>query len=329
MTATSSSAPMSTGDNSSETRVAADFPEETPQVSVVITTYNHARFLDESISSAVAQEGAGIEVLVVDDGSQDDPATVVARYPGVRMVSQPNQGLPAARNTGLREARGTFVQFLDADDRLLPGAIAQNLASFAARPECALAHGSYRSVDSKWRPIWQPEPFRLDADPLGSLLENGNRIGVPAAVMYRRECLIAIGGFDSSLKANEDYDVYLRLAQRYPMTSNTAVVAEYRYHGDNMSGNATLMLTSGLRVLASQRTAASAKPAWTKALRGGERHMRSHWIRAQFRQLRDALRSRRNVGRATAATARLVAAAPLSVARECLILCVEALRGRR
>lgn len=301
-----------------------------PLVTIVITTYNHARFLPESIESALAQEGAAIEVLVVDDGSRDEPDRVVARYPGVRIVSQDNQGLPAARNTGIREARGTFVQFLDADDRLLPGAISHNLASFAARPECALAHGSYRSVDANWRPIWQPaEPFRLDEDPFGALLQRGNRIGVPAAAMYRRDCLVAVGGFDTMLKANEDYDIYLRLAQRYPMTSHPAIIAEYRYHGSNMSGNAPLMLTTGVGVLDAQLAAASARPAWMEALRQGKRHMRSHWIRAQLRQVRAALGSRQDVARALSSTGKLARTAPAAFVREIATLAKEALLGRR
>src|SRR4051812_14269251 len=89
-------------------------------VSIVITTYNHAHFLSEAIESAVNQSTAPREIMVVDDGSSDNPAAIVAKYPDVRFVRQSNQGLSTARNTGLDLAVGRYVVFLDADDRLLP-----------------------------------------------------------------------------------------------------------------------------------------------------------------------------------------------------------------
>src|SRR4051794_23346320 len=89
-------------------------------VSVVVTTYQHAHLLGDALASVLAQTVPPREVVVVDDGSTDDPASVVAHYPGVRLIRQENQGLSAARNTGLRAATGARVLFLDADDLLTP-----------------------------------------------------------------------------------------------------------------------------------------------------------------------------------------------------------------
>src|SRR6266446_9539630 len=99
-------------------------------VSVVIPCYNQAHFLGEAIDSALAQTYPHLEIVVVDDGSTDNIAAVVARYPGVRYFRQENQGLAAARNTGLRHSVGERLVFLDADDRLMPGAIEVGLACF-------------------------------------------------------------------------------------------------------------------------------------------------------------------------------------------------------
>src|SRR5919106_374521 len=97
-------------------------------VGVVITTYNHAHFLADAIESVLRQTCPAAEIIVVDDGSTDDPISVVAGYPHVNLVRQGNQGLAAARNSGLRETKTDKVIFLDADDRLLPNAVSAGLA---------------------------------------------------------------------------------------------------------------------------------------------------------------------------------------------------------
>src|SRR5690242_15112878 len=106
-------------------------------VSVVIPCFNQAQFLNEAIDSALRQTCPPAEVLVVDDGSDDNTAAIVAGYPSVRYLLQTHRGLAAARNTGLRHVQGTYVLFLDADDRLLSRAVAVGMATLRERPECA------------------------------------------------------------------------------------------------------------------------------------------------------------------------------------------------
>ena len=101
-------------------------------VSIIIPCYNQAHYLPESIESALRQTLLPLDVIVVDDGSSDDTATVAARYPGVLCLRQRNRGLSAARNAGLDTARGDFVIFLDADDRLLPCAARIGVAALRA-----------------------------------------------------------------------------------------------------------------------------------------------------------------------------------------------------
>ncbi len=96
--------------------------DEEALVSVVIPCYKQAHFLPEAIKSVLAQTYSGVEAIVVDDGSPDNTSEVACRHRDVRCIRQQNQGLSGARNTGLRESRGSFVMFLDADDRLLRNA---------------------------------------------------------------------------------------------------------------------------------------------------------------------------------------------------------------
>src|SRR3712207_4601210 len=110
-------------------------PTEKPLVSIVIPCYNQAHFLGEAIESVLAQTYPHFEVVVVDDGSTDNTEAVAARYPGVRCIRQENQGLAAARNTGIRRSNGSYLVFLDADDRLLPNALEVGLKHLKEHPE--------------------------------------------------------------------------------------------------------------------------------------------------------------------------------------------------
>src|ERR671912_965329 len=106
-------------------------------VSVVIPCYNQAHFLGEAIESVLSQTYPHFEIVVVDDGSTDNTQEVAARYPGVRYIRQENQGLAGARNAGIRRSNGSYLVFLDADDRLLPEALEVGLEHLNAHPECA------------------------------------------------------------------------------------------------------------------------------------------------------------------------------------------------
>ena len=226
-------------------------------VAVVITSYNHARFLLEAIQSVFAQTRVATEILVVDDGSTDNPAAVVSRCVGVKLLQQHNQGLSAARNAGLRAVRSDKVVFLDADDRLLPNAIAAGLACFADAASCGFVYGGYRHIDQHGHPFGKDVYHPVSPQPYRDMLR-GNQIGMHATVMYDRACLVACGGFDPAVKRCEDYDVYLRMARDGPIASHPQLVAEYRWHGGNMSSNHREMLDWALRVHARHAQSARA-----------------------------------------------------------------------
>lgn len=221
----------------------------TPLVSIIITTYNHAKYLPESIESVTGQTYQNIELIIVDDGSVDDTREVVARYPQARYHYQQNQGLAAARNTGIFLANGEMLVFLDADDWLYPDAVALNLAHFSLHPDAAFVSGWFDKVSDKKEIL---HPLMLVTGPpkdrFYAALLTGNYIGMHATVMYQRR-VFTYFLYDVNLKACEDYDLYLRVARIFKIHAHPRVVAGYRIHENNMSGNIRMMLRSVKLVL--------------------------------------------------------------------------------
>jgi glycosyltransferase involved in cell wall biosynthesis len=219
-----------------------------PTVAVVITTYNHAVFLADAIESCLAQTVAPDEIIVVDDGSTDDPAAVAAAYPQVAFIRQENQGVSAARNAGMEAASSERVIFLDADDRLCPNAVGAGHAAFAGAPDAGFVYGAWQWIDVDGRDIGSLNYTPIGPHPHLDFLRR-NPVGMHAAVMYDRHRLQSCGGFDVTLRRSEDFDAFLRVTQRYPVASYGDKVAEYRRHGSNTSNNSVAQLAFLLKVL--------------------------------------------------------------------------------
>ena len=221
-------------------------------VSVVIPCNNQGRFLAEAIGSATATHHH-VEVVVVDDGSTDDTAAVARQFP-VLYVKQSNRGVAAARNRGLEESTGSFVIFLDADDRLLPGAIDSAARSLASRPDCAMAYGRCTMMGPDGTPWPTPGIPTVRTGHHAALLRT-NMIWMPAMAIFRRRPLIRLRGFASGFDAAADYDLYLRLSRAEPIHDHGLTVAAYRRHDASMSGNASRMLEHTLAVMQRHRPA--------------------------------------------------------------------------
>jgi glycosyltransferase involved in cell wall biosynthesis len=241
-------------------------------VSVVITTYNHAAFLDDAIRSVIRQSVPAAEIIVVDDGSTDDPDAVVSGYSQVRLIRQRNQGLSAARNTGLRGAAGDKIIFLDADDRLCQGAIEAGLECFVRHSEAGFVYGGFRYIDAGGGVKSEPICRDIGPDPHLTFLR-GNAIGTHGNVMYDRRRLLDAGGFDVTVRRCPDYEIFLRMSRNYPVANHRQTVAEYRWHGTNMSSNSLEMLRCAQRVLERYRPAGRSGPA-AVAWREG----RANWL---------------------------------------------------
>jgi len=210
------------------------------RVSLIIATFNHARFLDAAIDSALAQTLGAVDVIVVDDGSTDDTPAVLARYAGrVRVLRQPNRGLAAARNAGLAAARGTYVAFLDADDVMAPTKLAAQLEVLERSPTIGWTYCDVLIETVAMRTtVTASERFGYGARALDGWLFpeliHGNFI--PAiAPMIRRTALDAVGGFDERLTALEDWDMWLRLSLLAEARYTPAVLVTYRIRPGGMS----------------------------------------------------------------------------------------------
>ncbi|WP_158288819.1 glycosyltransferase family 2 protein [Rubrivivax albus] len=216
-----------------------NIPPHAPYVSVLMPAYNAAATIDAALDSALRQQGVTLEVVVVDDGSQDDTvARARAHGPCVRVVSQANAGPQAARNRALAEARGQYVAFLDSDDQWLPGKLAAQCRALGRNTSAA-------AVFTGWH-FWHPEangsfvaPAALvhsvvtdDIDrALSGWLYTRLLLDVcmlTTTVMVRRETLQRLGGFDPDLRVGEDYDLWLRLSREGPIIKLASVGALYR-----------------------------------------------------------------------------------------------------
>jgi glycosyltransferase involved in cell wall biosynthesis len=196
-----------------------DFMSPHPDlVSVVIPAYNAERFLAEAVASVKAQSYRPIEIVIVDDGSRDGTATLIGRLAAdsdadlpIRGLAQANAGPSAARNAGIAAAQGEYLAFLDADDRLHPQKIAEQVKHLKQDPGIGMVTAGWRIVTETGRAT-----KRTGGAPEGLLefetLLFRNEIGTPSAVLVRTGLLRALGGFPRDLRYCEDLELWLRIA---------------------------------------------------------------------------------------------------------------------
>jgi glycosyltransferase involved in cell wall biosynthesis len=187
-----------------------------PLVSIIIPCHNAAPWLAETVESALAQTWPEKEILLVDDGSTDDSLAIARTFEprGVRVFSQSNLGASAARNAGLREARGGFIQFLDADDLLAPNKIAVQVERLLASPPRHMASGAWARFRGDPREAaFVPEPNWRDVSGLEFLLLHyeAGWMMLPAAWLCPRPLLDDAGPWDERLTLNDDGEYFGRV----------------------------------------------------------------------------------------------------------------------
>ena len=220
-----------------------------PEVSVIIPSYNSARYLADAVDSVLSQSFRDLEVLVIDDGSTDDTATVARRYRRpVRYLRQENQGVAVARNRGIAESLGRYIAFLDADDTWLPAKLEAQLEALGKNPGYRACYTAFTVVSSQLAPI-QVSRSNRRAGTLEDLLLRGNVIGSICTVLCERSLLESAGGFDPSLSQCADWDMWTRLAVFTEFLYVDRPLVTYRQHTANMSRNAALLEQDSLRVL--------------------------------------------------------------------------------
>lgn len=247
-------------------------------VSVVIPAYNVGAHIVEAIDSVLAQDYAPVEIIVVDDGSKDDTAEVVAtRFPQVTLIRKVNGGAATARNAGIRQAQGEFIAFLDADDIWLPGKLKAQVDYFRAHPDVAMNCTGFSQ--------WVSDEKGVFPDPL-SVLPGQENVAVDAidqelsgwvyhklllrnfvwttTVMMRRSLIEKIGLYDESFRLGQDYDYFLRASRETEIHRLSRAYALYRQH----PGSAT---ARGIDYNYAARVVDGAQRKWGLASPNGER----------------------------------------------------------
>ena len=220
-----------------------------PQVSVVIPTYNHAHFVGAAIQSVLNQRFRDFEIIVVDDGSTDHTRSLVAQFGDqVCYIWQENQGLSAARNSGIRAANGEFIALLDADDMYEPAFLSKLISQLKANPTCDAVYCGYQFVDASNNPLPQIEKRVVPPDQLYDVLLNGNFM-VPECMLVRKRCYMEGKLFDETLRACEDWDMWLWISKQYKVLGTSDVLTRHRILSGSMSSDPVRMLNNRIAVL--------------------------------------------------------------------------------
>jgi glycosyltransferase involved in cell wall biosynthesis len=187
-----------------------------PQVSVIIPTYNRAHVLGEAIESVLSQTYDDLELIVVDDGSQDGTRDVVASYSSrLTYLYQENRGVSAARNRGIEQARGSYLSFLDSDDLWLKEKLYLQMECMKEHPEILICY-----TDEIWiRKGVRVNQMKKHRKYSGMIFEYCLPLCIvsPSSVLINRQLLDEVGVFDETLEVCEDYDLWLRISARYPI----------------------------------------------------------------------------------------------------------------
>jgi hypothetical protein len=196
-------------------------------VSVITPTYNRESFLPETIESVRSQDYEQIEHIVVDDGSTDGTSEVLARYPSLTVIRQPNSGEPAAVNAGLARARGEILVIVNSDDPLRPNAIRRAVETFSEHPDALLAYPDWDETDAAGRTI---RTMKLKDGFTFENLLRAYSIPLGPATFFRAEAIRRLGPRRLDRKYTGDLDLWMRIAAVGPLVHIPAVLGTHRVH---------------------------------------------------------------------------------------------------
>jgi len=249
--------------------------------------YNVAPYVGDAVRSVLAQTFDDLEVVVVDDGSRDETAGMVAALAAedsrVRIVRQVNRGLAGARNTAMRMARGDTFALLDSDDLWEPDFLTEQLAMLDARPEVDIVTGNgWMYGGSRHGELARPCPdVRPDPD-LAAIL--GDERAVFIMSVFRRRVYEVVGCFDETMRTNEDYDFWLRAAiSGFRFARNDRPLGHYRIRTDSLSASEMQMLRGILRVYAKTRPLLQDSPRELAILERQTERFQTEWHAAEAR----------------------------------------------
>lgn len=222
-----------------------------PLVSVVLTSYNHARYLSQAIESVLAQTLKDIEVVTIDDASRDESPAILQRYADrVKVIQhETNRGTYASLNEGIAHTSAPCIAILNSDDLWLPEKLEKQVAVMESDARIGLVHTAFRPIDADGNPIdGNPLGVRFHPNPQGDLLAEllTRNLFITSSVLFRRECLERCGWFEERLFGMGDWDMWLRIAEYYRIGYVPEVLTLYRIHGQNTMYQRERMLADDL-----------------------------------------------------------------------------------
>lgn len=216
-------------------------------VDIIIPAYNASRYLPAALESIAAQTFEDWRIQIVNDGSTDNTDEVIAPYldrfgAKLNYIKQNNAGVSAARNTAIRASTAEFLAFLDADDVWLPCRLSESIEAMKRRPQIGLSYGLITYINPDGHP---GATFEGNSNAEGRIAGDiyMRRVELPApTITCRRKFVEEAGSFDETMRATEDRDLWLRIAQRHEIAFIPKVIAYYRVWPNSASTNAQLML---------------------------------------------------------------------------------------
>ncbi|MBW4467662.1 MAG: glycosyltransferase [Pegethrix bostrychoides GSE-TBD4-15B] len=290
-----------------------------PQVSVLMTVYNSARYLAEAVESILNQSFGDFEFLILDDGSQDRSAAILQAYAAqdsrIHLTLRENRGITKSLNELIAQARGELVARMDADDIALPERFARQVAFLQAHPKVVCVGGALDWIDARSQLIGHCPMPQTDAELQRHMLTGVSLLHHPTA-MLRRDALLQVGGYDETMLTSSDLDLWLRLGEVGQLANLSDTVLQYRLHSDS--------ITQAKQSRQAADALAACQRAWQRRGIQGEfqrppaDHLKQHqfWLRCGWNGF---LAGERDVARRCGL--RAIATAPLNLEAWKLLAC--------
>ena len=218
-----------------------------PKITVYITNYNYGKYIKKAIESVLIQSEKDNEIIIIDDGSNDNSKSIIETYrnhENIKIVMQQNKGLTVSNNLALKLSRGKYIMRLDADDYLTENAL-KNLAEVLDRKtNVGMVFGDYYLIDEQNNILehFQRHDFNNDVELLDQPAHG-------ACTMFRTRCLKQLGGYDESISRQDGYELWLRFIEKYEVSNISVPIFYYRQHGKNLTSKEDALLNTRTEIL--------------------------------------------------------------------------------
>lgn len=221
-----------------------------PLISVIIPVYNGAKTIRETISSVLLQSFEDLEIIVINDGSTDKTAEMLADFPNptIKVYSFPNAGPSVSRNRGFRLSTGKYIAYLDADDLWAKDKLKEQFQALQQYPGADVAYSWTLAIDESGQFVRRGGKHQAEGNVLGHLLLT-NIMEHGSNPLIRRQAVAEVGGFDETLRTAEDWDFYLRLAARFEFVVVKKPLIYYRQSPHSFSADVTQLEKDAIAVL--------------------------------------------------------------------------------